>query len=54
MIAPGGDLNFKPADRAALARALTGEPFGQADLDSPAPAVLIRRLQGFGLIARAD
>lgn len=54
LIAPGGDLNFKPADRAALARALTGEPFGQADLDSPAPAVLIRRLQGFGLIARAD
>lgn len=53
LIAPGGDLSFKPDDRPALERALSGESFTQADLACPSPTDLIRRLQSFGLIERA-
>lgn len=54
LIAPGGDLEFPAPEHAALRRAVSGEPFAEADLDCPAPAAMIRRLQSFGLIERLD
>lgn len=53
LIAPGGDLDFKPEERAALVRALSGKPFKPGDLGGEDPADMIRKLYAFGLIARA-
>ncbi len=52
LIAPGGDLDFKPAERAAIERALNGAPFTQGDLPEGGDADLLQRLLAFGLVAR--
>ena len=51
LIAPGGDIDFKPEDRDTLERALTGGPFKLSDLPG-ADEDMIRKLQAFGLVAR--
>jgi len=52
LIAPGGDLDCKPAERSAIERALSGAPFTQADLPEGGEADLLQRLLAFGLVAR--
>ena len=53
LIAPGGDLNFKPEEIAAARRAMSGEPFSHADLSVADAEGFIRRLRGFGVIQPA-
>jgi len=53
LIAPGGELKFAAADKSALERALSGEPFAVADLPSEASARIAAELLAYGLIARA-
>ncbi len=52
VIAAGGDVDFGPDDRLALDRALSGEPFGLADLAREDAESMVRRLQAFGLVER--
>ncbi len=52
VIAAGGDVDFEPTDRPALERALSGEPFGLADLAREDAEYMTRRLQAFGLVER--
>ncbi|MGE0046238.1 MAG: cupin domain-containing protein [Hyphomonadaceae bacterium] len=53
LIAPGGEVDFTPPERAAIERALDGRPFSPGDLPD-ADNELIRKLQAFGLIMRAS
>lgn len=53
LVAPGGELKFKPDDRAALERALSGEAFAVADLKALEPAAMVTRLLAYGLITRS-
>jgi hypothetical protein len=52
LIGPGGDLNFEEADGDALDIALSGAPFGAADLKCEAPESLIRNLWAAGYLER--
>ncbi|MGH6949701.1 MAG: JmjC domain-containing protein, partial [Vitreimonas sp.] len=52
VIAPGGELDFTPAARPALDRALGGETFTPADLGGDAPETLTAKLLAYGLVAR--
>lgn len=52
VIAAGGDVDFEMDDRATLDRALSGEPFGLADLGREDAETIVRRLQAFGLVER--
>ncbi|MBL8538131.1 MAG: hypothetical protein JNM59_12065 [Hyphomonadaceae bacterium] len=52
VIAPGGDLKFKPSDLASLTKALSGEVFRVGDLTAEAPEALIAKLFSYGLIVR--
>lgn len=52
VVAPGGELKFKPDDRAAVERALSGTLFAAADLRADAED-MIARLLAYGLIVRA-
>ena len=54
LIGPGGDLDFKAEDGDALDVALSGAPFGAADLACEAPAELIRTLWAAGYLERID
>ena len=54
LIGPGGDLDFKPEDGDALEAALSGAPFGAADLKCEAPAELIRTLWAAGYLELID
>jgi ribosomal protein L16 Arg81 hydroxylase len=51
---PGGDMRFKEADGDALDVALSGEPFGEADLACEDPAAMIRRLWAERLSRKAS
>ncbi|MBL8549383.1 MAG: hypothetical protein JNJ73_05315 [Hyphomonadaceae bacterium] len=51
LIAPGGDVDFKPDERAAVERALAGAAFKLADIGGEED--LVRKLHAFGLITRA-
>ncbi len=53
VIAPGGELDFTPAARPALERALGGETFTPAQLGDDAPDALTAKLLAYGLVARA-
>ncbi len=53
VIAPGGELDFAPAARAALERALNGEAFTPAQLGVEAPEAMTAKLLAYGLVARA-
>ena len=53
LIAPGGDLDIKPAEQNAYRRALTGEPFVLADLGLEDADKMMRRLIAFGVIEPA-
>jgi ribosomal protein L16 Arg81 hydroxylase len=52
IIGPGGDMRFKEADGDALDVALSGEPFGEADLACEDPAGMIRRLWANGYLEK--
>jgi ribosomal protein L16 Arg81 hydroxylase len=52
LIGPGGDLDFKAGDGDALDVALSGAPFGAADLKCEDPAELIRSLWANGYLER--
>jgi hypothetical protein len=52
LIGPGGDLDFAAEDGDALDIALSGQPFGAADLDCREPAGLIRTLWAGGYLER--
>ena len=53
IIAPGGELKFRPEARAALERALSGEVFTPADLASAvAPEDMTAKLLAYGLVSR--
>ena len=53
LIAPGGDLDFKPEEAEAARRAMNGEPFAAADLNAPDPQAFIRKLRAFGVVRPA-
>lgn len=53
LIAPGGDLDIKEAEVEAYRRALSGEPFRQADLGLEDADKMMRRLIAFGVIEPA-
>lgn len=53
VIAPGGELEFDDKAQPALERALNGEPFSLADLDTTDPTAMTTRLLAYGLVARA-
>ena len=50
IITAGGDLEIKPNEQAPYRRALSGEPFGRADLQADDPEPMLRRLIAFGMI----
>jgi bifunctional lysine-specific demethylase and histidyl-hydroxylase NO66 len=52
LIGPGGDLDFAAEDGDALDIALSGKPFGAADLQCREPAGLIRTLWAGGYLER--
>ena len=52
LIGPGGDLNFEAEDGDALDIALSGAPFGAADLQCKDPADLIKTLWSGGYLER--
>ena len=52
LIGPGGDLEFDAEDGDALDVALSGAPFGAADLDCEEPDELIRTLWAGGYLER--
>jgi hypothetical protein len=52
LIGPGGDLDFAAEDGDALDVALSGKPFGAADLQCREPAGLIRTLWAGGYLER--
>lgn len=52
IIGPGGDLRFAEADGDALDVALSGEPFGEADLKCADPAEMIRILWAQGYLEK--
>lgn len=52
LIAPGGELTFKPPQRAALERALSGAAFSPAALGCENPERLVARLLAYGLLVR--
>jgi ribosomal protein L16 Arg81 hydroxylase len=52
LIGPGGDLNFEEGEGDALDIALSGAPFGAADLKCEAPEKLIRDLWAAGYLER--
>lgn len=54
LVVPGGDMTFARAPRAALERALDGEPFGPHDLEWEEAEDVIRRLATTGLIEAID
>jgi ribosomal protein L16 Arg81 hydroxylase len=53
VISAGGELDFKPEQRAALERALGGPKFTPADLGGDGAEALTAKLLSYGLIARA-
>lgn len=54
LIAPGGELEFKPEQRAALTRALAGAAFKPSELGAEADAeAMTAKLLAHGLISRA-
>jgi ribosomal protein L16 Arg81 hydroxylase len=54
IVGPGGDMRFKEEDGDALDVALSGEPFGEADLACEDPAGMIKRLWANGYLEKAD
>jgi ribosomal protein L16 Arg81 hydroxylase len=54
IIAPGGEIKFKPEERAALERALDGASFTPAELGGDGALEMAAKLLAFGLLARAD
>lgn len=52
VIGPGGDLDFTASNRAALERALNGEPFGLGDLKGEKVDALVSTLLAYGLLIR--
>ncbi|HEX8644571.1 MAG TPA: cupin domain-containing protein [Allosphingosinicella sp.] len=52
IVGPGGDMRFEEADGDALDLALSGEPFGEADLPCEDPAGLIRSLWANGYLEK--
>lgn len=55
VVAPGGELGFKPERRAALERALSGAVFTPADVGGDdETASMLAKLLAFGLLRRAD
>jgi len=53
VVAPGGELEFEPAARAALERALNGEVFAPSQLGVEAPEAMTAKLLDYGLVMRA-
>jgi lysine-specific demethylase/histidyl-hydroxylase NO66 len=53
VIAPGGELEFNDKAQPALERALSGEPFSLADLNTADPAAMTARLLAYGLVTRS-
>ncbi|MES1158862.1 MAG: hypothetical protein ABUL42_03105, partial [Terricaulis silvestris] len=53
LIAPGGELTFKPAQRPALERALSGQKFSPPELGGEKPEGLISKLLAYGVLVRA-
>jgi hypothetical protein len=55
VIAPGGELGFKPEQRAALERALSGAAFTPADVGVDGDNIeMLAKLLAFGILRRAD
>jgi hypothetical protein len=52
VIAPGGELTFAAAERAAVERALGGEAFALADLASDKADAIVATMLAYGLVAR--
>jgi ribosomal protein L16 Arg81 hydroxylase len=52
LISAGGDMDFKPEDRPALERAMSGEPFRVSDLACEDPEEVVFLLQSAGAIGR--
>ena len=52
LIGPGDDIDFNAADGDALERALSGAPFGLADLACEDPADFVRTLWTSGYLER--
>lgn len=52
LISAGGDMDFKPEDRPALERAMSGEPFKVGDLGCVDPEEVVLLLQSAGAIRR--
>ena len=52
IVGPGGDMRFTEEDGDALDVALSGEPFGEADLPVADPAAMIRRLWANGYLEK--
>lgn len=50
LIAPGGDVTFKADEAEAARRAMNGTPFLTAELQTPEPENIVRRLLAFGVI----
>jgi ribosomal protein L16 Arg81 hydroxylase len=53
LIGPGGELDYKPEQRAALERALSGAVFTPADLADEDASNMVAKLVAFGLVRRA-
>ena len=52
IVGPGGDVRFKQEDGDALDVALSGAPFGEAELKCADPAELIRKLWSHGYLEK--
>jgi len=53
LIAPGGELTFKAAQRPVLERALSGQKFSPPELGGEKPEGLVAKLLAYGLLVRA-
>jgi len=54
LIAPGGELDYKPEQRPALERALSGAVFAPAELSDADAQNMVAKLLAFGLLARVS
>lgn len=52
VVSPGGELNFPESARGAVERALSGEAFTLADIQTEKPEALIATLLAYGLVTR--
>ena len=52
LIAPGGELRFKSAQRPVLERALSGQKFSPPELGGEKPEGLVSKLLAYGLLVR--